>query len=65
MTWRSQRDESKFSYAEKLAWEAMMPYQYLPITVLDKRNVNTLLVFLEKYFTEEELKIAWDRKNKK
>ena len=58
MTWRSQRDESKFTNAEKIAWDFVLPYQHLYILDYDTNRANSLAKKLEKVFTEEALRDA-------
>ena len=59
--WRCNRDESKFSPVEKIAWEYVLPYMHVPIIDSDEDQVRDLVKFLTNIFTTEELLAAYDR----
>jgi hypothetical protein len=55
---RSNQDESKFSDAEKLAWEYILPFRHLFIMESERIAVKKLTLFLEKMFSKKALKTA-------
>lgn len=60
--WRSHRNESKYSNAEKIAWEYVLPYKHLPIIDHDTQEANKLAAFLNKIFSKQALAAAVKRK---
>ena len=63
MTWRSQKDESKYSPAAKIAWELVLPYKYLPILEDDEQSVGRMIPALNRLFSEQALMEAVKKLN--
>jgi hypothetical protein len=59
--WRIQRDESKFTNAQKLAWDIVLPYMYLYILDSDNAAAEKMVRYLNKTFSTKALSAAVKR----
>ena len=63
--YRANRDEAHFTPAQKVAWEYVLPYMYLPVIDSDIKKAQGLSEFLEKTFPEQALIDAAESLKKK
>lgn len=55
MVWRIDVDESKYSDAELIAWELVLPWKHLPILDSDRGKILEAKRVLEKIFSKGAL----------
>ena len=65
MGYRIERDETKLSDAQLLAWEIVLPYKHVPIIDSDTTEANELTTFLNSVFSKKALKEAVIQMRKK
>jgi hypothetical protein len=58
MPYSVHRDESNYSDAKLLAWEAVLPFMYLPILDSDTHRAKNMEDFMERAFTESAMNNA-------
>jgi len=56
--WRIDRDESRLSDAELIAWEYVLPFKHILILEGDRDKAEKLSEFLSKTFPKQVLKKA-------
>jgi hypothetical protein len=56
--YRCEQNETYFSDAERLAWEFVLPWKYIPILDTDRSKTAELAKFLSKSFSRQALKSA-------
>ncbi len=52
--YRKDGDESKFTKAEKIAWDIVLPYKHILILESDKDEVKKLVPHIQKILDEAE-----------
>lgn len=62
--YRSERDESRFTPAEVIAWEMVLPHRHVPVLPYDRERAEQLAKKLEQFFDAQALEDAAGRVQK-